>query len=148
MSTCQGPLLNLVVTSVGNGANTLFWSDTWLQGKAIADLAPNLIACISKWIINKRQCSRSMFHKDIRVSSCVNARKEYLDLWDLIFQVHLTAWPTGQALLEAFSFWTIHGATSITWVLPGHYMLCTMEAYLENLGTNKTLLVLHMARGT
>jgi len=34
-----------------------------------------------KTITNKRQCSRI---QDIRVSSCANARKEYLDLWGLI----------------------------------------------------------------
>jgi hypothetical protein len=29
-----------VVSEVGNGANTLFWADKWLNGQLIADLAP------------------------------------------------------------------------------------------------------------
>jgi hypothetical protein len=34
------------VTEVGNGAGTLFWTDRWLHGQWLADLAPSLIAAI------------------------------------------------------------------------------------------------------
>jgi hypothetical protein len=30
-----------LVTEVGNGSNTLFWKDRWLNGKEIKDPAPN-----------------------------------------------------------------------------------------------------------
>jgi hypothetical protein len=31
-------------TEIGDGTNTLFWSDCWLHGQRIADLAPRLLA--------------------------------------------------------------------------------------------------------
>jgi len=35
-----------IVTSVGNGDNTLFWSDHWLHGCCLEDLAPNVVKCV------------------------------------------------------------------------------------------------------
>jgi hypothetical protein len=32
-------LKSFVVSVIGNGANTLFWSDNWLNGKSVQDLA-------------------------------------------------------------------------------------------------------------
>lgn len=31
-----------VVTSVGNGENTLFWSDHWMHGRSLEELAPEI----------------------------------------------------------------------------------------------------------
>jgi hypothetical protein len=42
-------------TQVGNGMNTLFWSDPWLHGCSIADLAPLVVACVQPPIRNNEQ---------------------------------------------------------------------------------------------
>jgi hypothetical protein len=35
-----------ISTDVGNGESTLFWTDGWLQGRKIEDLAPLLFVVI------------------------------------------------------------------------------------------------------
>ena len=46
---------SMVLTSkVGNGANTLFWTDKWIHGQKIADLVPRLFDVIPKRISNRR----------------------------------------------------------------------------------------------
>jgi hypothetical protein len=43
-----------VVSEIGNGAATLFWTDRWIYGQIIADLAPQVLALVSKRKRNKR----------------------------------------------------------------------------------------------
>ena len=38
----------VVYSEVGDGTKTLFWTDRWLHGQCIADLAPRLFAIIPK----------------------------------------------------------------------------------------------------
>src|SRR6185437_4755948 len=35
-----------VVTTIGNGEGTLFWSDRWLHGHSLQELAPNVLKCV------------------------------------------------------------------------------------------------------
>jgi hypothetical protein len=37
-----------MITEVGNGANTKFWTDKWLNGNSMELLAPQLFAQVSK----------------------------------------------------------------------------------------------------
>jgi hypothetical protein len=37
-----------VISIIGNGASTLFWTDNWLNGAAIRDIAPDVIAKVGK----------------------------------------------------------------------------------------------------
>jgi len=41
-----------VTTYVGSGTNTMFWTDRWLCGSSLLDLAPAIVACVSKRSIN------------------------------------------------------------------------------------------------
>jgi hypothetical protein len=41
-------------SEIGNGASTLFWSDRWLGGQRVVDIAPRLLETIPKKLINKR----------------------------------------------------------------------------------------------
>jgi hypothetical protein len=36
----------VLMSEVGNGANTLFWVDKWINGKKVADIAPRLFCTI------------------------------------------------------------------------------------------------------
>jgi len=44
----------VVITEVGDGTNTLFWKDKWLDGHNIQDLAPRVFALVSNRRANKR----------------------------------------------------------------------------------------------
>jgi hypothetical protein len=41
-------------SEVGNGASTLFWSDRWIGGQRVADVAPRLMEIIPRRMVNKR----------------------------------------------------------------------------------------------
>jgi hypothetical protein len=40
-------------TEIGDGASTLFWSDRWLNGHRVANIAPRLLVAIPKRRVNK-----------------------------------------------------------------------------------------------
>lgn len=43
-----------IVSTVGNGENTLFGTDQWLHGQSITQLASALVSLVSKRVVNKR----------------------------------------------------------------------------------------------
>ena len=49
-----------VVTRIGNGANTLFWSDNWLNGTGIRDIAPEVVAKVGKSLIHSRTVAQAL----------------------------------------------------------------------------------------
>jgi hypothetical protein len=49
-------LINMaVVTTAGDGSNTLFWKDRWLNGKSVEDIAPSIYAMVPAKTLNKRK---------------------------------------------------------------------------------------------
>jgi hypothetical protein len=43
-----------VQTVIGDVAATLFWTDWWLEGKSLAELAPNLVPTVPKRVTKSR----------------------------------------------------------------------------------------------
>jgi hypothetical protein len=83
----------VVVTEVGDGSNTMFWSDKWLHGKRIADLAPKLFDTIPKRYVNNRTVQEAILTRrwvsGIKGALSVGVLIEYLQLWDLLSEVEL-----------------------------------------------------------
>ncbi|WVZ50728.1 hypothetical protein U9M48_001955 [Paspalum notatum var. saurae] len=73
---------------VGNGEDTLFWTDRWLNGSSIAELAPNLVLTVSRK--SRKQCTVSQalasrrWVTDIRGALTVQVLVEYLKIWELV----------------------------------------------------------------
>uniref|UniRef100_A0A0A9CVB5 Reverse transcriptase zinc-binding domain-containing protein n=1 Tax=Arundo donax TaxID=35708 RepID=A0A0A9CVB5_ARUDO len=83
-----------ITTQVGNGHNTLFWTDHWLNGCSLAVLAPDLIASIPKKIIRRRTVAEALHDRawvrDIQGALSLAELNEYLQVWDALEEILLT----------------------------------------------------------
>ena len=83
-----------IVSEVGNGKNTCFWSDRWLHGQRLDQLLPHLFAAIAP-----RARKRSVFDalddarwiSDIKGALTLEFLAEYLELWDFLSNFSLQA---------------------------------------------------------
>jgi len=84
-----------VVTNMGSGYDTLFWSDRWLLGKSIEELAPNVFRTVTVRTRKKRTVAEALVDNtwvfDIRGALNWHGLMEYLELWDAISDVHLSS---------------------------------------------------------
>lgn len=80
-------------TNICDGAITLFWTDRWLLGHRIADLATRLFATLprrraAKWTV-KEGLSNQSWILDIQGALTVGAIAKFLSAWDLMGSVQL-----------------------------------------------------------
>jgi hypothetical protein len=54
----------VLISEVGNGSNTLFWTDNWLQGRSISTLAPRLFSIIPKRITKRRTVQEALLNRN------------------------------------------------------------------------------------
>jgi hypothetical protein len=82
-----------VVTTVGNGTNTLFWSDRWLLGTSLEELAPNVHKTVPLRVRKSRTVTEALIDhswvSDIRGALSWHGLMEYLELWDTIADFQL-----------------------------------------------------------
>jgi hypothetical protein len=90
---CIDTILCLVLSLVGDGKSTNFWTGRWLQEKTIQDLAPTLHAAIPKSIAKKRSVNEALedlkWVDDIRGSLQAQALLKFLLIWDTLQEVQL-----------------------------------------------------------
>jgi hypothetical protein len=82
-----------VVSEIGDGANTLFWTDRWLHGQCIADLAPRLFAAVPKRRVKRRTVrdalTTQVWISDIQGARTVGVMVEFLQLCTLLMDFQL-----------------------------------------------------------
>jgi hypothetical protein len=75
-----------VSSEVDNGRNTLFWTDKWLNGQSLQQLAPHLVRLVSSRA-RKRSVQDALttgsWVQDIRGAITVNVLTEFFKVWDL-----------------------------------------------------------------
>jgi uncharacterized protein YegJ (DUF2314 family) len=90
-------------TEVGNGANTLFWKDRWINRQWVADIAPKLLATIPKRRVNKCTVQEALsghnWVSDIGGALTIGVLVEYLHLWNILYKTEL------QPEKEDIHFW-------------------------------------------
>lgn len=82
--------------SLGNGQRINFWSDRWINGQSIEQLAPNLMGFVRP--ADRRMCAASALTsqtwlQSIRGAPSVPAIAEFLDLWETLSRFQLSAAP-------------------------------------------------------
>ena len=81
-----------IVSEVGNGKNTIFWTDRWLHGQSLDQLVPTLFGSV-----NNKARKRTVYEaltemkwvQDIRGATTVPVLIEFFKLWDLLSDLTL-----------------------------------------------------------
>jgi hypothetical protein len=75
-----------VSSVVGNGKNTMFWTDKWIDGQSLSQLAPHLVKSVSsrakKRSVYDALTTRNWVH-DIRGAITLCVLSDFLKVWDL-----------------------------------------------------------------
>jgi hypothetical protein len=87
-------LINMaVVTTVGDGSNTLFWKDRWLNGKSIKDIAPYIYAMLSARTLNKGKVIEAFANMrwltDFQGALTLQVLFEFMELHQVLDQIEL-----------------------------------------------------------
>jgi hypothetical protein len=85
-------LFSISVTSlVGDGRSTYFWTDRWLHGQNIEDIALALFAAVPNLIASKQTVHEALEdHRcvgDMRGSLQAQSLLEFLLLWDMVQEI-------------------------------------------------------------
>lgn len=82
-----------VMTIVSDGCSTLFWTDPWINGKSIQDLAPDLMPFIKRrgWHSRTVQdaLTQDSWLQDVVGGLPVMLLGQFLSLWDMVTAVEL-----------------------------------------------------------
>jgi hypothetical protein len=82
-----------VCSVVGNGTNTFFWSDRWLNGQRIQDFAPEVVSMVSSRPFNSRTVAQVLHNWewvcDIANPLSLISLQQYLQMWDALSGVVL-----------------------------------------------------------
>ena len=82
----------VVVAEDGNGARTLFWSDKWIHGQRVADIAPQVFAIVPKRRMKRRMVLEALTNpwvSELQGALTAGVINEFLGLWDVISAVIL-----------------------------------------------------------
>jgi hypothetical protein len=83
-----------ITLELGDGNSFLFWTDPWLQGQCIADLAPDLLAVVPLTQRKQRSVASAItngtWSQDILGPLTVPVLMQFLDIHSRIQQVQLT----------------------------------------------------------
>jgi hypothetical protein len=98
-STSEQQVLDMFHASVsvelGNGRRCYFWTDRWLQGSSIKELAPNLFKAVSNVARRRRLVAEGIpenkWVSDIVGALTLEVLHEFLVIWDLVQDVNLIA---------------------------------------------------------
>jgi hypothetical protein len=86
-----------VSVQVGDGGKALFWSDRWLGGSCVADLAPLVVAAVRphvrKRLLIMEGLQDDQWILDIVGSLSVPALAQYIAFWDCVQHIHLNNEP-------------------------------------------------------
>jgi hypothetical protein len=86
-----------LISIVGNGTSTLFWTDRWLNGAAIRKLAPEVLSQGGKKILIFKNCGANLENwqwvRDIKAPLSLAGLQQYLLLWDSVRGVELSHVP-------------------------------------------------------
>ena len=73
---------------IGNGQHSYFWTDRWIQGRGIKDLAPALLAAVRPRAQRQRTVAEGLSNRawvrDITGAITVQVIVEYLQIWNLV----------------------------------------------------------------
>lgn len=82
---------------VGNGQNTLFWKDSWINGVSITSMAPTLLQYVSSRTINRQTVAQALENRSwvrmIAGGVSMEAVSEYLTVWRAIRSFTLSDQP-------------------------------------------------------
>jgi len=84
-----------IYVELGDGKKALFWTDRWLQGQSLLDLAPCLCNAVGSRCKQQRTVADALLDdkwiSDISGALTVQVLLEYLQTWDHARQINLTA---------------------------------------------------------